>query len=218
MDATTAEKLRVALDADDDSIERALAELDRKASAWFDSVRAAHQALCALAGPRVSSEEAKIQSTPSTLLEEDAAALPAETPTPDSVREELQTALAAPELDAVPAVASADDAAAGREDEDLLAKHNIVRISAKNKDRTHASPKAHTTAEPQGDDGIDALLATLEPEVAQKVRIMHRMFPDKDIEELIERFRTEAAGERNRPAEKEADKGKGWSWWRRDKR
>ncbi len=240
MDSATAEQLRFSLRGDNAAMDRALAELDERISAWSNAVESVHSALVSMSNYQLNmsacvDEEQQLPSTsvPQTSVAEEPVADEATDvadgpvfvelsgPLPDfsSAAEQPPAADASVTKSIATMLASsesgkAEKAEKAEKDEKDEGKkvwgHGVGAMVSPGRDGNEAQDVQAPT--PANTEREEQLLAELDEGAAKKVRVMRRMLPDVSIEELIEKYgQAGASGGQNDGNEKD---GKGRSWWR----
>jgi len=217
----------MAIPADDGAIQRAFAELDARMDAWLEGMNRAHEALVALAaraaafGRSGSGEACEPASQVASDVAGDQADRP---PVATQVAEVLPpTADPAPAEETAPPPAVCTDSRAGRVPaEPPTAAAGVEPAAAPQKSEPLARMETPVPAAPVGpaaepvgrrapaSGNDEALLASVDPEVAKAIRVRRRLNPNgKSVAELLAEYQA------NPPAPKAEEPRKKSSWWKR---
>jgi hypothetical protein len=190
MHDTMEQIMELPLPPKEDGIEQALSELDAKLSAWTSAMRGAQEKL-----RRMLSESADV-STPTSKFSGRVIASARET-VPDEISEMNAAPAATPE----PVEASIEMERVETPANEVVApkRHGIRPMGPVVEEEEEES----VLDKQRGED--EALLATLEPEVARKIRVIRRLNPEgKSIHELLEEIRVNPAAPEASPPQKKS--------------
>ena len=231
MDATTADKLHMALEKDDGAIEQALADLDVKLSAWSKAIHAAQKALKEQGAKQstleteLSAKETELRDLEWSLHEQldqatmpQAAASQAHVTAAQGTEIEEEAAGEAEGPAAEPESKPAEiEASAGDQVETPAVAEEVSRTETVGEEVPAGTvameaPRDSTAREevPGAADSDEALLSALDEEAVKKIRVMHRLAPDKSLRELIEKHQAERAKEPASAQRHKQKKRKSW--------
>lgn len=192
---------------DDGAISRALDDLDSKLSAWRTAVTDVHKGVATPPGPVTPADG----PDPAPSEADDAAAPPEqpESPVADASggAVEIDEPLAPPDpvadapADAPPDEPAVDNSSSTDAPLGVMGPESVETIRLR---------QVLSVAGKRASDGIDeeseALLRTLDPEVARAIRVQHRLFDGRrNVQELIDEYKHE-------PQEKKKN------WWQRNQK
>ncbi len=221
---------RIAIPADDGAIQRAFAELDARMDAWLAGMNRAHEALAALAARAAAFGRDEGGEAPEPASHASAAGATAGAPEPAVVEETVnapltQAADRAPIEKIVPPTPARTDSQAVEDmvDPPVVAATAAVPAGVPRKSRPAATADtsaparpAEKVAEPAAERRVpvagndEALLASVDPEVAKAIRVRRRLNPNgKSVAELLAEYQA------NPPAPKTEEPRKKSSWWKR---
>ncbi len=225
MSVTTAKKPDISVPSDDGRISEALSALDARLKSWSTAMRDAQGALAAQASRLAAladqlRSQAKVSQAvppPQSPVDVKPAAKPAEAPAAETRRDK------APDAPKTPAPAKPKTETPRKAAETLVvekpakpepkppagerpAKPGAGRAAADAKKGPPAAP-------PIAPDDDEELLASLEPEVADAIRVMRRMSP---VKRSVREFLAEYEAANVSASEKKTQHKK--TWWSRGKR
>lgn len=217
MNTPRAELQLVPLPSDDGTIEKALADLDTKVTAWCGAISDAvavikneATAQSALAG-ELTAREAALR--PLEGPTDRAAQPPQEQPVDRAGLEDDQVEPTSPVQDQIETVQTGETVesiiSSGSSDEIVEAVDPSAPETpvAELGDLMTEEPQASSEADLRQDE--EALIATLDDDLARRVRVIRRLSPDKDLHGIIEQCRSA-------PTTPDSTKVDKKPWWRRN--
>ena len=172
------------LPRDDDPIERAFLSLDAKLAIWAESA--------AQLGANLATAAAELAKK-------------------SNGSEQIQSQATAETVEPCQAVQDVDNATEleAQVDEPVVepvAPAPVVEEGPQ--EVAHTDEPEASSVEGDAPESDDDLLASLEPELANKIRVMRRLNPDRDIREMIEQYKSQQTAETTEQSKKQ-------SWWKR---